>query len=194
MLLKGLSLSNSTGDLSSWSHGSSITDETRDSEASCDCFWRPTPFPPWSMPLQPLNDVFHVADSEYIVAASLGESPLCSICREALEILSTAIIDITTDISVERRARDGCYLCLLVQHRFRDNRHSSFLIRRGPKFLVRYRKIPNFVIQVTQSCEDKDTVMCYQLESPEWMSQHTLVVAVPSRGTQPDISYSSMLY
>lgn len=135
------------------------------------------------MPLQPLNDVFHIANSEYIVAASLGESPLCSICREALEILSTAIIDITTDISVERRARDGCYLCLLVQHRFRDDRRSSFLTRRGPKFLVRYRKIPNFVIQVTQSCEDKDTVMYYQVESPEWMSKHTSVVAVPSRGT-----------
>jgi hypothetical protein len=135
------------------------------------------------MPLQPLTDVFHIADSEYIVTASLGESPLCSVCRKVLEILSTAIKDITTDISVERRARDGCYLCLLVQHRFRDDRYSSFFRRRGPRFLVRYRKTPNFVIQVTQSCEDKDTFMCYQLESSEWMSQYTSVVAVPSRGT-----------
>jgi hypothetical protein len=142
------------------------------------------------MSVPPLkNNRVHIADKEFVVSELAGESPLCSICRQVLGILSTEIKDVTCIVPIQIRAHGGCHLCLLVLHRFEDTRYSSVAPRIAPSFVVRYRKTPNFVVQVTRFLNDANSGNGNQAEAPSWLGQDTSIVAVRSKGAFPETKF-----
>jgi hypothetical protein len=56
------------------------------------------------------------ADFQWTIATDSGGSPLCSICRMALEKLRSSEDSLIANVSPEVRSRAGCHLCALFIH------------------------------------------------------------------------------
>jgi hypothetical protein len=73
------------------------------------------------------------ADFQWDIATESGGSPLCSICRMALEKLRGPEDSLTANVSIEVRSRAGCHLCALFIH-CATNRGSRILTQESAHF------------------------------------------------------------
>lgn len=148
---------------------------------------------------------FPIIDQDYKITTKPGESPLCSICRQMLEILAKdnkqsvnnfllKKISVLTDIPIEERAEDGCYLCLLCLWQMDHpaealpSRNDSTLVvwkaEWGRSATVTYSRSPceNFEIGVYANDEFETEEHEDELKDREFMVHCTSVVDMPVTG------------
>jgi hypothetical protein len=134
------------------------------------------------------RELVHISDREYTVTSRPLESPLCSICRQMLDILPiNGLKSVTTDSKIEDRARDGCYLCSLFLYRLRHPLYCEYIKRKeGKTYVDRYQDFPLGDITIELSRYDEDwTRRVQQSDGPLfWSQQYTGVQGVICNGWQ----------
>lgn len=79
-------------------------------------------------PREPRVNIELGADFQWNITTEASGSPLCSICRMALEKLRGPNDSVTAKVSPEVRSRAGCHLCALFVHCV-QNRHCAIPTR-----------------------------------------------------------------